>query len=59
VSLLQNLEDNSVPKNTWNADLYLRSFGEVRSMRERGARIVCGHDADQWNSLRKGVDAYD
>ena len=59
VSLLQNLDESSVPKNTWSADLYLHSFGEIRSMRERGATIVCGHDAGQWNSLRKGVDAYD
>jgi N-acyl homoserine lactone hydrolase len=59
VSLLQNLEENSVPKNTWNADLYLRSFGEIRSMRERGATIICGHDANQWSGLRKGVDAYE
>jgi glyoxylase-like metal-dependent hydrolase (beta-lactamase superfamily II) len=59
VSLLQNFDDNSVPKNTWNTELYLKSFAEIRSMRERGDTIVCGHDAAQWNRIRKGADAYD
>jgi N-acyl homoserine lactone hydrolase len=59
VSLLQNLEENSVPKNTWNAELYLKSFAEIRAMRERGTTILCGHDPAQWSLLRKGADAYD
>jgi N-acyl homoserine lactone hydrolase len=59
VSLLQNLEENSVPKNTWNADLYLRSFAEIRTMQARGATVICGHDANQWTTLRTGLDAYD
>jgi N-acyl homoserine lactone hydrolase len=59
VSLLQNLDENSAPRNTWNTELYLKSFAEVRGMRERGATVLCGHDAAQWSGLRKGADAYD
>jgi len=59
VSLLDNLEQDSVPRNTWNSDLYLQSFAEIRHMQASGTTIVCGHDANQWKSLRKGKDAYD
>lgn len=59
VSLLRNLDENTVPRNTWNADLYVRSFGEIRDMRKRGTTVVCGHDADQWSGLRKGAEAYE
>ncbi|HAO40034.1 MAG TPA: MBL fold metallo-hydrolase [Afipia sp.] len=59
VSLLENLEQNSVPKNTWNSELYLKSFNQIRDMRQRGTTVVCGHDDAQWRSLRKGVDAYE
>jgi glyoxylase-like metal-dependent hydrolase (beta-lactamase superfamily II) len=59
VSLSQNLEQDTVPKNTWNADLYRRSFAEIRSMKAQGTTVVCGHDASQWESLRRGAEAYD
>jgi N-acyl homoserine lactone hydrolase len=59
VSLMANLEANSVPKNTWNADLYLESFARIRQMRALGVQVICGHDDDQWRSLKKGGDAYD
>ena len=59
VSLLENLEQNAVPKNTWNADLYLKSFSEIRSMQAQGTTIVCGHDPTQWSNMRKGNSAYD
>jgi len=32
---------------------------EVRRIEASGATILCGHDAKQWDSLRKGLDAYD
>lgn len=59
VSLLDNLEQDSVPRNTWDADLYLQSFAEIRRMQADGTTVICGHDANQWKSLRKGNDAYD
>ena len=48
-----------VPRNTWNADALVRSLAEVKRIEQRGATVICGHDAAQWASLRKGADAYD
>jgi N-acyl homoserine lactone hydrolase len=59
VSLLQNLDENTAPKNTWDKDLYLTSFAEIRQMRDDGATVICGHDASQWSTLRKGATAYE
>lgn len=59
VSLLQNLDENTAPKNTWNTDLYLKSFAEIRQMRDDGTTVICGHDPFQWSTLRKGATAYE
>ena len=59
VSLLENLVQDTVPKNTWNAELYLKSFAKIREMQAAGTTVVCGHDDAQWQSLRKGADAYE
>jgi N-acyl homoserine lactone hydrolase len=59
VSLRTTLDTGVVPKNTWNADALLKSLAEIRRIETRGARILCGHDARQWASLRKGVEAYE
>ena len=32
---------------------------EVRRIEASGATVLCSHDAKQWDSLRKGLDAYD
>jgi hypothetical protein len=48
-----------VPKNTWNPDALSKSLAEIRRIEARGAQILCGHDAGQWASLRKGVEAYE
>ena len=33
---------------------------ELRGMIEAsGAMVICGHDAAQWATLRKGADAYE
>jgi N-acyl homoserine lactone hydrolase len=48
-----------VPKNTWNADALVKSLAEIRRIEANGARIICGHDAAQWPTLRTGADAYD
>jgi hypothetical protein len=31
----------------------------VRRIEAGGAKIICGHDAEQWAGLRKGAEAYD
>ena len=47
------------PRNTWNADALVKSLAEIRRIEARGATVICGHDAAQWDTLRKGADAYD
>jgi N-acyl homoserine lactone hydrolase len=59
VSLRSTLDTGVVPKNTWNADALLKSLAEIRRIEARGAQILCGHDAPQWASLRKGDEAYE
>ena len=59
VSLRQNLDADTVPRNTWNAEALLKSFAEIRRIEQSGATIVCGHDEAQWQGLRKGAEAYE
>jgi glyoxylase-like metal-dependent hydrolase (beta-lactamase superfamily II) len=59
VTLRSTLDTGIVPKNTWNADALLKSLAEVRHIEAGGAKILCGHDAEQWATLRKGGDAYE
>ena len=59
VSLRENLDTDTVPRNTWNAEALLKSFEEIRRIEKSGATVICGHDAAQWQSLRKGVEAYE
>ncbi|MGE0852011.1 MAG: N-acyl homoserine lactonase family protein [Hyphomicrobiaceae bacterium] len=59
VSLRASLDRDIVPRNTWNAELLLASLAEIRRIETGGATVVCGHDAAQWGTLRKGGHAYD
>ena len=59
VSLRANLDQNVVPKNTWNKELYLQSFQRIREIEAAGATVICGHDAAQFEALRKGADFYE
>ena len=59
VSLRANLDADTVPRNTWNAEALLKSFAEIRRVEKSGATIVCGHDDAQWKGLRKGAEAYE
>jgi glyoxylase-like metal-dependent hydrolase (beta-lactamase superfamily II) len=59
VSLRTTPDTGVAPKNTWNAEALLRSLAEIRRIEARGVQILCGHDARQWVSLRKGVEAYE
>ena len=59
VSLRAHLDRDIVPRNTWNADAFIASLREIRRIEKDGARVVCGHDAGQWQKLRTGADAYD
>ncbi|MGD9837098.1 MAG: N-acyl homoserine lactonase family protein [Afipia sp.] len=59
VSIRENLDKDIVPKNTKNAEEFLKSFEEIRRIEKAGATVICSHDEAQWNSLRKGMDAYE
>jgi len=59
VSVRATLDTGVVPKNTWDAAALTRSLDEVRRIEASGATVICGHDAAQWATLRKGADAYD
>ena len=59
VSLRSTLDTGIIPRNTWNAETLEKSLAEVRRIEARGATVLCGHDAAQYASLRKGTDAYE
>lgn len=59
VSLRRNLDADTPPRNTWNIEEQLKTFGEVRRIEKAGATVICGHDDEQWQGLRKGNDGYE
>src|SRR5665213_3036303 len=59
VSLRMTLDTGVIPRNTWNAEALAKSLAEVGRIEKSGATIICGHDAAQWDTLRKGPEAYD
>jgi N-acyl homoserine lactone hydrolase len=59
VSLRESLDTDTSPRNTWNTDALLNSYGEIRRIEKSGATVICGHDDAQWQSLRKGGEAYE
>ncbi len=58
VSLRETL-DGVIARNTWSVEALEKSLAEVRRIAARGATVICGHDDRQWQTLRKGADAYD
>jgi N-acyl homoserine lactone hydrolase len=59
VSLRFNLDTDTAPRNTWDAEALLKSFAEIRHIERSDAIVICGHDDDQWQTLKKGPDAYE
>ena len=59
VSLRETLDTGIVPRNTWNGDVLTKSLAEIRKIEASGATIICSHDLEQWNKLRKGAEFYD
>ena len=59
VTLRSTLDTGVLPRNIWNADALVQSLAEVRRIEAGGATIICGHDDAQWQTLRKGADAYE
>jgi N-acyl homoserine lactone hydrolase len=54
VSIRATLDRDVVPRNTWNTDLLLKSFAEIRRFEADGATVICGHDAAQWQEIASG-----
>jgi N-acyl homoserine lactone hydrolase len=59
ISLSETLDEDLIPRNTWNADALVKSLAEVKRIAARGATVLCGHDDRQWQTLRKGAEAYE
>lgn len=59
VSLRVTLDRDVAPRNTWDAGTLLKSWQEVRRIEAGGATVICGHDDAQWQTLRKGANAYE
>lgn len=59
VIVQENLDEDLVPRNTWDTDLWRRSAAEIRRWQARGAWVVFGHDRRQWAGLRKGPEWYE
>jgi glyoxylase-like metal-dependent hydrolase (beta-lactamase superfamily II) len=59
LSLRAFLDGDIIPKNIWNKEQFSQSVAEIRHIEKGGAIVICGHDPEQWASLKKGADAYD
>ncbi|WP_454739837.1 N-acyl homoserine lactonase family protein [Cupriavidus necator] len=59
VALRENLDREVMPRNTWDPDLAMGSIREIQRLERAGTTVLFGHDAAQWEELRKGVDAYE
>lgn len=59
VALRANLERDIHPRNTLDVEQSARSMDEIRRIEAGGATVIYGHDAEQWEALRKGADYYE
>lgn len=58
VAVRAHLEQRYAPKNTWNVDQALASIEAIARLRQAGATVLFGHDAEQWAGLRTGAEPY-
>jgi glyoxylase-like metal-dependent hydrolase (beta-lactamase superfamily II) len=59
LSLRVTLDSGILPRNTQQPDALAKSLEEIRKIEAHGATVLCGHDAAQWDTLRKGAEFYD
>ena len=59
LNLRANLDEDFAPRNTFDVEQALQSYAEIRRIEAAGATIICSHDDAQWQTLRKGPEAYD
>ena len=49
------LDDEKIPRGSYNADEHIRSLRKLRALRDRGTKIVCGHDNTDWADAKNGI----
>jgi len=49
--LRRTLENDHLPPRPFDREAMLRSLGHLRQLRDAGARLIYGHDADAWASV--------
>ena len=59
VSIRDNLDRETIPRNTLNAELFAQSILEIKRMEAAGTTVLCGHDDAQWQTLKTGAAFYD
>lgn len=59
LSVRASLTSDYAPRNNWSNDLFQASLDAIRRIEANGSTVLCGHDPEQWQALRKGCDAYD
>ena len=59
VSIRENLDLETMPKTTWDKNVLMTSLEEIKRIEKSGATVICGHDPDQWKTLKKGIQFYD
>ena len=59
VAIRDCLDRDYNPKPTWNHDIAMGSLAEIRRIQAAGTEIIFGHDAAQWDALKKGAEFYD
>lgn len=58
LSLRENLDNDTVPRNTWSPELFLKSLEDIRKLERSGVKVICSHDLKEWETLRKGANSY-
>ena len=53
-----NLAEGYAPRNSWDMDRATKSLADIKAARDRGVKVIYGHDEKQWQSLRKGAEFY-
>jgi N-acyl homoserine lactone hydrolase len=58
IAVKAHLDQRFTPKNTWNHDEAMASIEAIARLQQDGAMVLCGHDTDQWDTLRHGSALY-
>lgn len=59
VAIRENLDLETIPKNTWSPDLLATSLAEIKRIEKAGATVVCGHDLAQWSAFKPAEACHD